>query len=258
MSELRVDVVEGTLYLTIDRPHKGNSMTMDILDEMKVALDSKATDNTVRSVVVRGNGGHTFCTGVDLSTMQDGASPFQLHTSRRALGDLFRTMWSYPKVIVAAVQGYALAGGFGLMAACDMVIAEEGSQFGAPEVNVGVWPFMISVPLLRYINPRILFELMVTGRRFGTDEARAMGVINRISTKDDFEGDLKGLLGEINSKSLSVVALGKESFYRALDMNSTDALGYLQAMLSVVNTLEDSTEGIAAFAGKRKPMWRDR
>ncbi len=258
MSELLVSVTDGTLFLTINRPNKGNSMTMDVLRSMQVALGEYSFDNLVRSVVIRGSGTHSFCTGVDLSTMQDGASSFELHAGRRALGDLFQVMWSYPKVIVAAVQGFALAGGFGLMAACDIVVADETSQFGAPEVNVGVWPFMISVPLLRYINPRILFELMVTGRRIGASEALSIGVLNRVVTSESFDEELSKLLHDINSKSLSVVALGKESFYKALDMRSNEALGYLQAMLSVVNTLEDSTEGISAFQGKRKPMWKDR
>ncbi len=258
VGELLVEVSNSTLSLVIDRPTKGNSMTMDILQEMKSALLEFASDNSVRTVVIRGYGGRTFCTGVDLSTMQDGASAFELHSGRRALGELFQTMWSYPKVIVAAVQGYALAGGFGLMAACDIVIADASSQFGAPEVNVGVWPFMISVPLLRYINPRILFELMVTGRRIGASEALSIGVLNRVVEASSFEGELSRSLEELNSKSLSVVALGKESFYKALDMRSSEALSYLQAMLSVVNTLEDSTEGIAAFQEKRKAMWKDR
>lgn len=258
MSELLSAVSEGTLFLTIDRPSKGNSMTMEILQEIRTTLNGYTSDNSVRTVVIRGNGGRSFCTGVDLSTMQDGASPFELHSGRRALGDLFQTMWSYPKVIIAAVQGYALAGGFGLMAACDIVIADDSSQFGAPEVNVGVWPFMISVPLLRYINPRVLFELMVTGRRIDAKEALSIGVLNRVVGVDAFESELSKLLGELNSKSLSVVALGKESFYRALDLGSGEALSYLQAMLSVVNTLEDSTEGIHAFQEKRKPQWSDR
>lgn len=258
MSDLRVEVTDGTLILTINRPKKGNSMTMAVLKEMQATLLEYASVDTVRSVVIRGYGGHSFCTGVDLSTMQEGASSYDLHSGRRALGELFQTMWTYPKVIVAAVQGFALAGGFGLMAACDIVIADELSQFGAPEVNVGVWPFMISVPLLRYVNPRTLFELMVTGRRIGAAEALSIGVLNRVVEAQSFESELSLLLFELNSKSLSVVALGKESFYKALDMRSSEALSYLQAMLSVVNTLEDSTEGILAFQEKRKPVWKDR
>ncbi len=255
--ELIVEVKDSTLFLIINRPSKMNSITMEVLDAIHQELKRFENEHYVRSVVIRGSGNKAFSTGVDLSTMAEGATFYELHRARAALGGLFQYMWSYPKVIVAAVDGYALAGGFGLMAACDMVLATSRSKFGAPEINVGVWPFVITVPLLRYIAPRALFELMITGERIDANRALELGVINKVVSEEKFDGELFKVLATLNSKSGSITALGKSSFYKAMDMTSEQALSYLQSMLSIVTQTQDSKEGIMAFVEKRAASWND-
>ncbi len=257
-ADLIVEVEDGVCWLFINRPEKMNSITMATLGEIADELRRFESDTNVRAMVIAGVGGRAFSTGVDLSTMADGSSFFDMHQARSALGDLFGQMWRYPKPIVAMVDGYALAGGFGLAAACDFIIASQDSKFGLPEVNVGVWPFLITVPLLRAINPRVLLELMMTGRRIDASEALRIGVANWVVPRTDLEEATRSHLKELTSKSSAVLALGKASFYRAMEMDSSAALGYLQSMLSLVTQLEDAREGLDAFAQKRAPVWRHR
>ncbi len=257
-ADLVVEVEEQVCWLFINRPEKMNSITMAVLEEIAAELRRFESDSNVRAVVLGGVGGRAFCTGVDLSTMAEGSSFYQLHQARARLGDLFKQMWSYPKPIMAMVDGYALAGGFGLAAACDFLIASAESEFGVPEINVGVWPFIITVPLLRYVNPRILLELMMTGRRFPADEALRIGVANWVVPRAELASAARLHLAELTSKSSAILSLGKASFYRAMEMDSSSALVYLQSMLSLVTQLEDSHEGLEAFSQKRSPLWRDR
>ena len=257
-AELIVEVEERVCWLLINRPEKMNSITMEVLARIEEELVRFEQDPHVKAVAISGVGGKAFCTGVGLSTMAAGASYFDLHQARARLGSLFQKMWRYPKPIFAVVDGYALAGGFGLAAACDFVVASEDSAFGVPEINVGVWPFIITVPLLRYVHPRVLLELMMTGRRIGAEEALRIGVVNWVYPKSELRERAAERIAEIASKSGSILALGKASFYRALDMDSSSALAYLQSMLTVVTGLEDSREGLTAFIEKRPPEWKDR
>ena len=119
----------------------------------------------MRVVVLTGAGDQAFCAGADLGGIAENAGAATAHEGRGLLADLFRDMWSLGKPIVARVRGYALAGGFGLACACDLIVAADDAVFGTPEINVGLWPYMITVPLLRSMPPKTALDLMMTGRR---------------------------------------------------------------------------------------------
>ena len=257
-SELIVEVEDGICWLYLNRPEKLNSITMEGIGCLRDELTRFKNDANVKAIVISGVGGKSFCTGLDLTALADEVGFFKLHQERSNLGELFELMWSYPKVIFAMVDGYALAAGFGLAAACDFVIASSESSFGAPEINVGLWPFVITVPLLRYINPRMLLDIMLTGRRITADEALGLGIINAVVAKADLLNATRTKVNEVISRSGSVIALGKTSFYQAMDMGSNQAFSYLHSMLSLATQLEDSKEGIEAFVHKRPPTWTDR
>ncbi len=139
--------------------------------------------------------------------------------------------------------------------ACDFVIAAEDAQFGTPEINVGLWPYMITVPLLRVMPSRLALELMMTGRRVFADEALRVGLVNRVVAIDELEGAVEEFAETLGDKAPSTLSLGRRSFYRATDMGADEALDYLQAMLSVTMMTEDAAEGLAAFREKRDPRW---
>ena len=195
---------------------------------------------------------------VDLVDIADNAGAAGAHDGRGLLADLFREMWALGNPIIARVRGYALAGGFGLALACDVVIAADDAQFGTPEVNVGLWPYMITVPMLRSMPPKTVLELQMTGRRVGAEEAARIGFVNRVVPVADLDTAVDEFTSALATKSPLVLRWGRDAFYRVLEMDADAALDYLQGMLTVHTQSEDAAEGVAAFAEKRTPEWKGR
>jgi enoyl-CoA hydratase/carnithine racemase len=251
--------VEGAIArLTINRPERRNAMSFEVLEAMRDSLGRAAVDDAVHVIVITGAGDQAFCAGADLSSVGDPPGAVAAHDARGVLADVFRDMWSLGKPTIARVRGYCLAGGFGLAMACDFVVASDDAVFGTPEVNVGLWPYMITVPLLRSLPPRVAFDLMATGRRVDAAEAERLGIVNRVVAVDQLDESVDALAMDLAGKSPLVMRWGRESFYRAQDMSADDALRYLQAMLTVTALSDDAAEGIAAFLEKRAPEWRGR
>ncbi len=177
-------------------------------------------------------------------------------SSRGTLAELFQEMWHLGKPIVARVQGWAMAGGFGLALACDMVVASEQARFGAPEINVGLWPYMITVPMLRAMAPKQALDLMLTGRVVSAEEGQRMGFVNRMVPHGELDAAVDELTSVLAAKSPAVMRLGRGSFYAVQDMAAPEALAHLHAMLTLTNQTDDAAEGMAAFLEKRPPLWR--
>ena len=243
--------------ITINRPDRRNALSPEVVNGMSAALDDFENDDDVRVVVLTGAGDKAFCAGGDLGGMAAESRVGQ-HRERAEVGDLLDAMRSSRLPIVARVNGHALAGGFGLMLGCDLVVAVEDAQLGTPEVNIGLWPFMISAVIQRDIPRKLALELMLTGRRLEAVEARQWGFVNRVVPSDQLDKATDELVGELLAKSPLIIGLGKQSFYRAEDMTFSAALDYLAAMLTVCLESEDTIEGVTAFLQKRAPEWKGR
>lgn len=257
-SELRYDVVDGIARLTINRPAKRNALSWSVLTEMRARLAEIKADADVHVVVLSGAGDRAFCAGADLTGMAAGAGHLALHDSRGELAGLFADLWTLGKPTIARVRGYALAGGMGLALACDLVVAADDAVFGTPEIDVGLWPYMITVPLMRSMPPKKALELMMTGRRVDAAEALTIGFVNQVVPVADLDATVDALATTLASKSPAVLRLGRDAFYSVWDSSAADALPLLHAMLSVGSDTEDAAEGIAAFVEKRPPVWRGR
>jgi len=255
VSDLEYDVIGPVARITINRPEQRNSMSAGVMRGLRDSLERARLDDTVRVVVITGAGDRAFCVGADLTGMT-GTGAAEAHQGRGELAMVFRGLRRLGKPTIARVRGYALAGGFGLAMACDFVIAADDAQFGTPEINVGLWPYMVTVPMLRVLPPRLTFELMATGRRVDATEAARVGIANRVVPVDQLDAQVDELASDLARKSPLIMRWGRESFYRALEMSSDDALDYLQAMLSITTGTEDAAEGIAAFIEKRPPTWK--
>lgn len=252
------EVADGVARITINRPDRRNALSWDVLRELRAALAFVKGEPEARVVVLTGAGDRAFSAGADLSGMAEGAGFLDLHEARGEIAGLFGDLWSLGKPTVARVRGYCLAGGFGVAMACDLVVAADDATFGAPEIDVGLWPFQITVPLLRSMPPKVALELMMTGRRVDAAEAARLGFVSRVVAVDELDAAVDELAASLAAKSPALMRLGRDSFYRVLDERAEDALPLLHALLTLATQTEDTAEGIASFIEKRAPRWTGR
>jgi enoyl-CoA hydratase/carnithine racemase len=255
---LLYDVADRVATITINRPERRNALSWTVMSELRGAFAQARADPAVHVVVLTGAGDKAFSAGADLSGMAAGAGFADLHDARGELARLFREVWELGKPTIARVRGYSLAGGFGVALMCDVVIASDDAVFGTPEINVGLWPMMITVPMLRSMPPKVALELMMTGRRVSAQEAARIGFVNRVVPSAELDAAVKDVADVLASKSASVMKLGRDAFYNVLDANAEQALRLLQAGLTITTQTDDAAEGIASFAEKRDPVWTDR
>ena len=255
--ELRYEVADGIARLTINRPDKRNALSWSVLRGLRQRVAEVKSDPEARVLVLTGAGDRAFCAGADLTTADD-PGHLATHDSRGDLVGLFGELWDLGKPTIARVRGYALAGGMGLALACDLVVAADDAVFGTPEVDVGLWPYMITVPLMRSMPPKVALELMMTGRRVDAAEAQRIGFVNRVVPVDQLDAAVDELAATLAAKSPAVLRLGRQAFYDVWDQSADEALPLLQAMLTVASGLDDAAEGRAAFAQKRPPSWTGR
>lgn len=254
-SELvRVSIADGVAVLSINREKRMNALSPDTIAQLGNAFAAAKVRTDVGVIVLRGEGEAAFCAGADLVKIDGDAEDIQ--HARGALGRLFLDMWSLGKPIVARVSGYALAGGFGLAMASDLIVASEDSVFGTPEINVGLWPYMIMVPLLRSLPAKTALEMMMTGRRVTAREAQELGFVNEVVPSADLDTRVAALAAELASKPPEAMRLGRDAFYALQDRDTRALLGRLNEQLTVALSTDDAQEGLAAFAEKRPPSWR--
>jgi enoyl-CoA hydratase/carnithine racemase len=255
---LLYDVADGVARITINRPDRRNALSWAVVRELRAACAAAKDDPDVRVCVLTGAGDKAFCAGADLSGMSAGAGYVELHHARGELAELFRDLYALGKPTIARVRGFALAGGFGLALTCDMVVASDDAVFGVPEVNVGLWPHLITVPLIRSMPPKKALELMLSGRRIDAAEADRLGVLHRVVPADGLDAAVDELAAGLAAKSPAVLRLGRDSFYAVWDQDVDASLKLLHPLLTVTASTEDAAEGIAAFEQKRPPEWTGR
>jgi enoyl-CoA hydratase/carnithine racemase len=238
--------------ITLNRPDKRNPIGPATCGELVAAFGALKSDADVRVIVLTG-AGTVFSAGGDLGAMQGSPSG-----PSASFVDVFTAMHELGKPIIAMVNGPALAGGLGLMVACDLVISADTATFGTTEIAVGLWPMMITAEISRSVGRKKTLEMMLTGRKLDATEALACGLLNRVVPAAQLEAKVLELATEIAERSPAALRLGLHAFYRSQDMELEPQLRYLQAELGRVLALEDAAEGIAAFLGKRKPVWKGR
>ena len=250
---IRAERDGAILTLVLNRPEKRNPIGPQSLGELVHALVEARDDASCRVVIITG-AGKAFSAGGDLS-MLSGQAQGEDSVPPSSLVQLLTTMHSVGKPIIAMVNGHALAGGLGLMVACDLVIASDAATFGTTEINVGLWPMMITAEITRNIGRKKTLELMLTGKRIDAAEAERIGLINQHVPAEDLVATTRALAESLAAKSPSTMARGLRSFYRTQDMEFEAALGTLEASLAELLSTADAREGLMAFLQKRKPEW---
>jgi enoyl-CoA hydratase len=245
---------DGRLTLTLNRPEQRNALSGALFAELRHGLAEARSDRNVRVVVLAG-AGDCFCAGGDLREMAQLTDPFDAHYARAQLALVMRDLWELGKPTIARVHGLALAGGFGLAVSCDLVLASERAQFGVPEVTVGLWPYMITVPLLYSMRPKDALRLMMTGERVSAAEGFALGFVTAVTAPDDLDAAVANWSARLQQGSPTALALGRSAFYSVLNNDVDSRLRMLEAALSVNIAFPEAKEGMAAFAERRPPEW---
>jgi enoyl-CoA hydratase len=260
-SEILYDVQGATARITLNRPEKRNPLGPTTIGELLHALDRARDDAAVRVIVLTG-AGKVFSAGGDLSSMGSGGTPLQSggseSTKPGTFVDLNLALTKVGKPTIAMVNGHALAGGLGLVVACDMAIAADDAQLGTPEINVGLWPMMIMATIFRNVPRKRGLELIMTGDKISAAQAAELGLITRAVPKDRLQAEVDALAEKLAGKSPVVMRMGLEAFYKTQDLELEPALQYLQGQLVAVLGTEDAREGLMAFLEKRAPVWKGR
>lgn len=244
--------------ITLSREERRNALSPTMIAELLDVLKKYDDEPNVLVIVLTGAGDKAFCAGADFAESVGTTGSFlDRHEEQRKFAELFKTIKGLRKPLLGRINGHALGGGFGLASACDIVVATEDSQLGTPEINVGLFPYVIMATLLRFSSsPKRLLEMMLTGERVDAKQALQLGLVNYVVPRDQLDVKVDEIVGKIVKKSPAVLRLGRRAFYTMRDMEYEKALEYLSSMLAINMMAEDMVEGMAAFMGKREPVWK--
>jgi enoyl-CoA hydratase len=248
----------GVATLALDDPETRNALSDQLLIEMLDALHAARDDDAVRVVVLTSTHEKVFSAGGNLAGFGADAPASVKWEATGHFVDVFEAIGTLGKPSIVAANGHVLAGSLGIALACDLIVAKEGVGFGTPEINVGLFPFMIMALIYRNVPRKKATEMMLLGERLSAEEAQEAGIVNKIVPAEEFDAAVTEWAEKLASKSPLVMKLGKDAIWRQLDMPLMDALDYLRAQLTIELSTEDAVEGVTAFFEKREPEWKGR
>lgn len=248
-AHLLYQIENNTATIIINREQQRNAITPEAVVLFHEFLNDAERNPDVRVLQVTGAGDRAFCTGAQLgNTMSGGGGDVFSDYAR-----LLYRLYSFPKPTVAKVKGFCLAGGMGFMLACDIVVAGDTSQFGTPEVNVGLWPMMIGALIFRNVPRKKAMEMIMLGERIPASDAKELGLVTRVVPTDTVDVEAAAICAKLAAKSPIGIKLGKTAFNAVESMSIDDALLFLSDKLAEVASTDDAREGITAFMEKREP-----
>jgi enoyl-CoA hydratase/carnithine racemase len=255
---LVVEVAEGVARVTLNRPEVRNALNEALLRELESALRRLEDDPAARVVVLRGAGDRAFCAGADLKKVADRGTTLQARESFGGLGRILEHMARMRTPVIAQVHGYALAGGCGLAAGTDIVVAADDATFGLPEIKVGLLPLIVMAPILRAVGRKRGLLMILSGEPVSAREAYEMGLVSRLVSRGELEATVDALARTLAGYSPTALGLAKEAAGMVPDMEYGAALRYLRELITLVALSDDAREGIAAFFEKRPPRFTGR
>jgi enoyl-CoA hydratase len=251
-------VAGGVATLTLNDPATRNSLSAELIGGLIAGLERARDDDAVRCVVLASSHEKVFSSGANLGGFSVEVPLVHKHFGTEGLLTLLRLIGALGKPTICAARGHVLAGALGVALACDLVVASEQATFGTPEINVGVFPFMIMALIYRNVPRKKVNELLLLGERQSAQDALAAGIVNKVVPDAEFDAAVADWAGKLAAKSPLIMRLGKEAMRRQLDMPLDDALDYLRSQLSLALSTEDVVEGVSAFFEKREPQWKGR
>jgi enoyl-CoA hydratase/carnithine racemase len=246
----------GILGVSIHRPEQRNSINAAVMTGLTAALRQAAANRAVRVVTLTGAGDKVFCAGADLKSSQS-QEPVTSGFSPLAYRELLLEILRCPKPTVALARGHVLAGGLGLVLACDFALACDDIHVSTPEIQVGMFPMMVMALLVRHVGRKRAFEMAFLGARLPAAGAMQFGILNHVYARDQFEIEAGRFVQKLAEKSAAIVRLGKEALLHMEAPRLEADLMDLESALFKVMSCADSKEGMRAFLEKRKPQWQD-
>jgi enoyl-CoA hydratase/carnithine racemase len=240
--------------VTMNRPEKRNALSVEHMEEMLDCFEAIASDPEVRVVILRGEG-PVFSSGHDLREMEGQTEEFYQHEFALC-SRLMEKIVSMPQPVIAEVHGIATAAGCQLVATCDLAIAAEEARFATPGVKNGLFCSTPMVALSRAVSRKGAMEMLLTGELIPAQEALALGLVNRVVPTAELRETTIALAEKVAAASPAVVGIGKQAFYRQIDMPLHEAYRYATGVMSKNAAMEDAQEGMRAFLEKRPPQWR--
>lgn len=257
--KIRYEVDDGGVAtITLDDPETRNALSLELLDELAAALAAARDDEAVRAVVLASSHEKTFSSGANLGGFGADAPAIHKHFASERFVRVFTLLGELGKPSIVKADGHVLGGALGIALACDLIVASERSTFGTPEINVGLFPFMIMALIYRNVPRKKTNEMLLIGERLSAEEAREAGIVNRVVPADGLDEAVGEWAGKLAKKSPLIMRLGKDAIWRQMDLPLVEALDYLRSQLTIELSTEDAIEGVTAFFEKRDPQWRGR
>ena len=246
--------IDNIAYLTLNRPEAQNALSTELLSRLFEEL-IKIDKNKYIKVVVISSSGRNFCSGHDLKELALDKSKERFNKIFKLCSKVMTKIVKLPKPVIASVKGTATAAGCQLVASCDLAIASKNSKFATPGVNIGLFCSTPMVAVSRNISKKQTMEMLLLGELISPYKAKELGLINKVVDNKKLKAETIEIAKTIASKSTSTVAIGKEAFYKQLEMSLEDAYNYTSMVMSTNMLEKDAQEGINAFINHRDPKW---
>jgi isohexenylglutaconyl-CoA hydratase len=261
LQTVAVSIKGFTATVTLNRPEVKNAMSFQMVRDLQTAFDTLRENDAVRAIVLTGAGG-TFCAGGDVNELRDAlqnqAGDSEGETAHAANFDkLLRSVNQAPQVVIARIEGAAMGGGFGLVCVSDIAIASTTAKFGLPEVRLGLVPSFIAPFVIQRLGLTRARELMLTGRRFGGEQARAFGLVHNVAVSEALDEHVQAVLDDIRQCSPKALAACKSLIFEVMDKDLDATVAYRANLLNTLRRSEEAQEGMMAFVQKRAARWAE-